>query len=147
MHNINQIPKVKVEASDAIPWGTFVNENMRSACETFLAHIIKLLNIFCHIVDEISPSVPPSKTKIHNLPTAANNLSPLKNKRSDIDKGKLTVTMKLTEKDDKSERKADGVKANSVGHFAATPNYVKLYDILRVAFQNYKVMVFLIHRV
>lgn len=64
---------------------------MSEVTEQFLHHIVRLLNIFCHIIDETTPTLPPAKPVLSNLQSAS-NLSPIK-RRS---KGDLTEKNKTT---------------------------------------------------
>lgn len=104
---------------------------------------MKLLNIFHHVLDEIVPVAPPPPTKLGNLPTtAANTLSsPIKRRKSDADRGKLVSPGRLVETPEKSGKgeTAAATKANAMGYFANAPHYMKIYELLKSAYTNYKV--------
>lgn len=119
----------------------FSDKNLCELSEQFLNHIVKLLNIFSHVLDEIVPVLPQSKPSLPNLPSAT-NLSPLKRRKSDMgDKAKIISPMKTPEKDDKGEKR--DTKLNSMGHFASIPHYMKIYELLKIAYNNYKVNYYL----
>ncbi|KAJ8914559.1 hypothetical protein NQ315_010023 [Exocentrus adspersus] len=118
-------------------WDMFVNNTFYGLSEQYLAHVIKVLNIFHHVLNETVPVHPQSRVVLPNLP-AASTLSPLKRRKSDLDK-KVLLTGKL-EKDEKNEkREGSNSKVNSVGSFVTSGHYLKVYDVLKSSFSNYKV--------
>lgn len=119
-------------------WDMFSDKYLAELSETFLYHVLKLLSVFHHILDEVAPVLPQNKPVLPTLPTTS-SLSPIKRKKSDLDKSKMISPGKLIEKNDKAERKGEGVKTNAAGYFANAPHYMKLYEILRTAYSNYKV--------
>lgn len=120
-------------------WDIFSDKTLVDLSEQFLNHIVKLLNIFAHVLDEVVPHLPQSKTVLPNLP-APSSLSPIKRRKSDLsEKSRILSQAKGTDKDDKSERKSDSVKVNSMGYFVSIPHYMKIYELLRTAYNNYKV--------
>lgn len=125
-------PIVEVEGK---LWDMFTNNTFCEISEQYLTHVVKLLNIFHHVLSEIVPVHPQSKAVLPNLPTAT-NLSPLKRRKSDLDK-KVLLSGK-SEKDEKTEKKETS-KLNSAGNFVTHPHYMKIYDVLRSSFMNYKV--------
>lgn len=118
-------------------WDIFTDKTLSGLCEALLTHVMKLLNIFHHVLDEIVPLLPQSKPVLANLP-AASTLSPIKRKKSDVEKGKLVSPGKLVETSEKGDKK-ESVKANAMGYFANAPHYMKIYDLLKSAYSNYKV--------
>lgn len=116
-------------------WDIFKDKALGELCEALLTHIMKLLNIFYHVLDEIVPVLPQNKPVLANLPTA-NSLSPIKRKKSDVEKGKLVSPGKLVET---PEKKENAVKTNTMGYFANIPHYMKIYELLKSAYTNYKV--------
>ncbi|XP_018571399.1 huntingtin [Anoplophora glabripennis] len=125
--------KPVVEAEGKL-WDMFTNNTYCEISEQYLTHIIKLLNIFHHVLSEITPVNPQSKVVLPNLPTAT-SLSPLKRRKSDLDKKVLSGKF---EKDEKTEKKETS-KLNSLGSFVTFPHYLKLFDMLRSSFMNYKI--------
>lgn len=119
-------------------WDIFSDKTLIELSEALLCHVMKLLNIFHHVLDEIIPALPQSKPVLPALPTAS-SLSPIKRRKSDLDKSKLVSPGKLVESSDKSDKKGDGIKTNTMGYFANVPHYMKIYDLLKSAYSNYKV--------
>lgn len=118
-------------------WSMLSDKNLSSVAESFLNHIVKLLNIFSHVIEEVIPTPPQVKT-LPNLPSAS-NLSPLKRRKSDLgDRGKVLSPVKSPEKEDRTEKK--DIKTNSLGNFVNIPHYMKIYELVKVAYNNYKVM-------
>lgn len=133
--NIKPGGDINLENSKEL-WDMFSDKNLSNLSEQFLCHIVKMLNIFSHIVDEVIPVLPQTKT-LPNLPSAS-NLSPLKRRKSDLgDKNKATSPIKSPEKDDKPEKK--DFKLNSMGSFVHLSHYMKIHDLLKIAYANYKV--------
>lgn len=118
-------------------WDIFTDKSLCELCEALLTHVMKLLNIFHHVLDEIVPVLPQSKPVLANLP-AASALSPIKRRKSDVEKGKLVSPGKLVETPEKGEKR-DSVKTSALGYFANAPHYMKIYDLLKSAYTNYKV--------
>lgn len=119
-------------------WDVFTDKSLGELCEALLMHVMKLLNIFHHVLDELTPVLPQSKPVLGNLP-AASSLSPIKRRKSDVEKGnKLVSPGKLVETPEKGEKK-DAVKASALGYFANVPHYMKIYELLKSAYTNYKV--------
>lgn len=119
-------------------WGMFSDNSLSTLTEQFFVHILKLLNIFCHVLDEIVPTHPQSKPVLPHLPSAT-NLSPLKRRKSDLgEKAKSISIGKSIEKDEKSEKRTESFKANLMGFFANSPHYLKIYELLKTAYTNYK---------
>ncbi|XP_017781525.1 PREDICTED: huntingtin [Nicrophorus vespilloides] len=113
-------------------WDLFADKTLAQMSEVFLVHVIKMLNIFSHIIDESVPNLP--QNKLPNLPSTS-NLSPIKRKKSDLGEKKILSPSKTPDKEDK---KVDS-KVNAMGYFANSPHYMKFYDILKVAYNNYKI--------
>lgn len=133
LHNLN----VTVDSTNVL-WDIFTDKILSELSEALLSHIMKLLNIFHHVLDEITPVLPQSKPVLANLPTAS-TLSPIKRKKSDLDKSKIASAGKLIDIQEKGEKK-EGVRTTSaMGYFANTPHYMKIYELLKSAYTNYKV--------
>lgn len=67
----------------------YTDSTLPDVTEQFLVHIVRLLNIFCHIIDETIPTLPPNKPVLPNLP-APSTLSPIK-RRSRSDASDLKI--------------------------------------------------------
>lgn len=109
------------------------NKPFSDLSEQYLCHLLKLLNILHHVVNELTPMPIQSKPVLQNLPSAS-NLSPIKRRKSDLEK-RIMSPGKLI--DEKSEKK--DIRQASLGTFVHCPHYMKLYEISRSSFTNYKV--------
>lgn len=118
-------------------WDIFADKSLAELSEALLNHVMKLLNIFHHVLDEIAPVLPQSKPVLANLPTAS-SLSPIKRKKSDLERSRLVSPGKLVETPEKGDRR-EGVKTTAMGYFANAPHYMKIYELLKAAYANYKV--------
>lgn len=120
-------------------WDMFTDKTLSTLTEQFFIHILKLLNVFTHVIDEIVPTLPQNKPVLPNLPTPS-TLSPIKRRKSDLGERSKTISPgKVPEKDDKSEKKNENTKSNLMGYFITTPHYLKIYELLRTSYTNYKV--------
>ncbi|XP_008191527.2 huntingtin [Tribolium castaneum] len=109
------------------PWDMFSSPKFSKLSDHFLSHLVKLLNIFHYVLDDVTPSQLQSKPVLPNLSTA----SPIKRRKSDLEK-KVLSPSKTPEKEDKD-------KKDSKGAFLHLPHYMKFYEILRQAYTNYKI--------
>lgn len=130
-HSLTLLKPINLESTEA-SWHMFENEAFVDISEQYLHHIIKLLNIFHHVLNDLQPLHPQYKPVLPNLP-APTNLSPLKRRKSDLDK--KTVTLKL-DKEERVEKK--DIKSN-VGSFMQSVHYMKIYDSVKASFINYKI--------
>lgn len=123
-------------------WSMFLSETFSQISEQCLTHAVKMLNVFHHVLNDLVPANQfQPKNVLSNLPTPG-NLSPMKRRKSDLDK-KILMTLK-TEKEDRTEKK-DGARPNSVLiNFSCCTRYIRIFDILKTAFVNYKVRQILI---
>ncbi|KAK4875471.1 hypothetical protein RN001_011893 [Aquatica leii] len=119
-------------------WDMFHDTHLSNLIEQFFNHTLKLLNVFYHVIEEITPVQLQNKPVLPNLPTAS-TLSPIKRRKSDFgDKYKIISPGKSLDKEDKPEKKMENVKLNVMGHFANVPHYLKIYELLKTAHSNYK---------
>lgn len=120
-------------------WDMFTDKHLTAVTEQFFNHVLKLLNIFCHVIDEITPVQPQNKPVLPNLPAAA-ALSPIKRRKSDLgERTKVMSPAKSSEKEEKAEKKADIMRSNFMGYFAGSLHYLKIYELLKTSYSNYKV--------
>lgn len=125
-------------------WDMYSDVCLPDITEQFLIHIIRLLNVFSHVIDETTPVIPQSKPVLQNIP-AASSLSPIKRRSksdaSDLKIKSVPIVKHTPDKEDKSERdrRERDSKSNAMGYFASSTHYMKLYEILRMAYTNYKV--------
>ncbi|XP_074640755.1 huntingtin-like [Tubulanus polymorphus] len=132
-------------------WVVLGDRTLVNVADKLLIHLIRVLNVCAHVVDEQSPGPPSSKPSLPSLPNPT--LSPIKIKPKSKDDGSgksksskhLAGEMKRPgrpvqkgkpEKDDKEDKKN---KKDGIGTFYNHPHYMKLYDILKGAYSNYKI--------
>lgn len=92
VNNIKTTDELNPDAAKQI-WDMYSDKLISEVAEQFLHHIVRLLNIFCHIIDETTPTLPPAKPVLSNLQSAS-NLSPIKRRsKGDLaaEKGKATL--------------------------------------------------------
>nr|CAD7204343.1 unnamed protein product [Timema douglasi] len=101
--------------------------------EHLLGHVLRLLSIFVHVLEDAHPTLP--STKIPVPPS----LSPIKRKgRMDITESRGMSPVKIgLDKEDKIEEKKSG-RGVPLGLFANLPHYVKIHDMVKSAYTNYK---------
>lgn len=118
----------------------YSDANLQDVTEQFLTHIIRILNIFAHIIDETIPTLPPAKPVLPTLPTTT-GLSPIK-RRSKSDASDLKIknipVAKHPPEKETNEKKIDGSRFTAIGYFANCSHYMKFYEILKMAYTNYK---------
>ncbi|CAG9862370.1 unnamed protein product [Phyllotreta striolata] len=114
-------------------WSMYSNTAFALISDDFLHHTIKLLCIFHHILNDLTPVHPHAKPILPNLPNTA-NLSPLKRRKSDLDKKSLSLKL---DKDEKVEKK--DIKMNYLGLFVQSDHYMKIYETIKASFVNYKI--------
>lgn len=119
-------PGNKIAGETTKLWGLFKDKQMHQHLEHLLNHVIRVMNTFVHVIDEIPLQHPNHKSALPPLPSAQ-SLSP---------KRKLIPDQKSKEKEDKITSLKFGKE--QMGVFASFPHYMKLYDILKAANSNYK---------
>nr|CAI5834824.1 unnamed protein product [Callosobruchus analis] len=117
-------------------WAMFSSEGFGNLSEQYLSHVVKLLNIFGHVVNEVTPATPQSKTMLGGLPPPA-NLSPVKRRKSDLDRKMLTA-LRQQEKEDRSEKRDNPKGGTQLAGFVTSSHYMRIFEGLKGAFMNYK---------
>ncbi|XP_043476526.1 huntingtin [Leptopilina heterotoma] len=120
-------PINKNETDSAKLWGLYKDKQMYQHLELLLNHVVRLLNVFVHVIDDIQLAPPASKSSLPSLP-GAQSLSPKK---------KLIPEHKSKERMEKFPTLRFGKE--QMGVFHNMTHYVKLYEILRNAHANYNV--------
>ncbi|XP_023290265.1 huntingtin [Orussus abietinus] len=108
-------------------WTYFKDKQTSQHLELLLVHVVRLLNIFVHVINEIPLVQSSMKSALPSL-TATQSLSPKK---------KLLPEHKSKEKEERASHSFFGKE--HMGSFSSVPHYVKLFDILKSADSNYKV--------
>nr|CAD7458552.1 unnamed protein product [Timema tahoe] len=115
-------------------WAMFQDRQLSVLSEHLLGHVLRLLSIFVHVLEDAHPVLP--STKIPVPPS----LSPIKRKgRMDITETRGMSPVKIgVDKEDKMEEKKSG-RGVPLGLFANLPHYVKIHDMVKSAYTNYKI--------
>ncbi|XP_020289764.1 huntingtin isoform X2 [Pseudomyrmex gracilis] len=105
-------------------WSTCKDKHL----EFLLTHIMRVLNIFVHVIDEVQLTQSSSKPLLPSLSTAQ-TLSPKK---------------KIVPEQSRSKEKGEkiGILRSGkelIGTFVGIPHYMKIHDILKAAHSNYLV--------
>ena len=117
----------KDETDSAKSWGSYKDKRMYEHLELLLTHVVRVLNIFVHVIDDVQIMQPTSKSSLPSLPTVQ-SLSPKK---------KLIPEHKPKDKMDKFLNLRFGKE--QMGVFHNISHYMKLYEILKAAHANYNV--------
>ncbi|XP_047352945.1 huntingtin isoform X1 [Vespa velutina] len=119
-------PTNKHDSDTSNIWSMLKDKQMCQYMELLLTHVIKVLNIFVHIIDDIQLNQISTKS-LSSLPSA-HSLSPKK---------KVVTEQKQKEKGDKFLSLKFGKE--QMGVFNTIPHYMKMYDNLKAAHSNYLV--------
>ncbi|XP_015112466.1 huntingtin [Diachasma alloeum] len=114
------------EKSDSVSkmWALFEDREINRHLELLFVHIMRLINIFVHVIDGIQVASS-GKSGLPSLPTTP-SLSPRKKIHQD-----------------KPKEKKENVLTNSfrakepIGGFSSLPHYLRLHEILKAAHVNY----------
>ncbi|XP_061171379.1 huntingtin-like isoform X1 [Saccostrea echinata] len=133
---------------EGVKWGAVSDRLLIPFLDQLLFHIARVLNCCVHVIDEQVPGPAPVKPSLPSLPNAP-SLSPIKRKNKGDSpndspaKGSNTDTKTPTkqqkEKEKEQEKEKEKTKKDSLGVFHSLPHYMKLYDVLKGAYSNYKV--------
>ncbi|KAK7070047.1 hypothetical protein SK128_013642, partial [Halocaridina rubra] len=117
------------------PWGLFTSTQMSSVADAVVQHILRVLCVYTHVLEEVVPGSRPTLMPL--TPQAA--ISPIKRRtraESTGDKNRTHSPGKGEKDVEDKERKSS--KPGTVGAFAHLPEYIKMYDVLKNAYANYK---------
>ncbi|XP_063075686.1 huntingtin isoform X3 [Engraulis encrasicolus] len=130
---------------DSEPWPALGDRLLIGMVEQLFSHLLKVLNICAHVLDDTAPGPAVKAT----LPSLANppSLSPIRRKGKDKDTVEPSAAPMSPKKggDPNAGRPADSTvaapvnKSTSVGSFYHLPPYLKLYDVLKATYANYRV--------
>ncbi|GFS71535.1 huntingtin [Trichonephila clavipes] len=108
-------------------------------------HLMKVLNIFTHVLEEQYPFPASSRSALPSLPNAP-SLSPIKRKNKVKDESPTSSNIikgspsKGIEKSDVEKEKVSSKISGNIGQFHNSPLYMKLFEILKGAHGSYKVI-------
>ncbi|XP_066534473.1 huntingtin isoform X5 [Hoplias malabaricus] len=126
-------------------WPALSERSLVAMVEQLFSHLLKILNICAHVLDD----TPPGPAVKATLPSLANtpSLSPIrrKGKEKEISESSTTPLSPKKGGETNAGRQGDSTgtapvsKSTSVGSFYHLPSYLKLYDVLKATHANYKV--------
>ncbi|KAF7996379.1 hypothetical protein HCN44_002011 [Aphidius gifuensis] len=129
-------------------WNLFIDTELNANIEALFIHIMKIINIFVHVIDERQvTTISTNKIGLMSLPLAS-SLSPRKkfqNTKNNDDNNNQNE-QKIKDNNNKIEFKnplsSSSFKSSSfskdiIGSFSNSSHYMKLYEILKAANLNY----------
>ncbi|XP_041041506.1 huntingtin isoform X4 [Carcharodon carcharias] len=128
------------------PWPALADRTLVGMVEQLFSHLMKIINICAHVIDDVAPGPALKAT----LPSLANtpSLSPIRRKgkeRESAEQAAAPMSPKKSTESSPAARPADTVgaaptsKSTSLGSFYHLPPYLKLHDVLKATYANYKV--------
>uniref|UniRef100_A0A8C2IP36 Huntingtin n=1 Tax=Cyprinus carpio TaxID=7962 RepID=A0A8C2IP36_CYPCA len=124
-------------------WPALNDRSLVVMVEQLFSHLLKILNICAHVLDDTSPGPAVKAT----LPSLGNtpSLSPIRRKGKEKEMTEPSTTPMSPKKGGEANTAADSTatpavnKSTTLGSFYHLPPYLKLYDALRATHANYKV--------
>uniref|UniRef100_A0A3Q3F7X8 Huntingtin n=1 Tax=Labrus bergylta TaxID=56723 RepID=A0A3Q3F7X8_9LABR len=122
------------------PWAGLSERSLVAMVEQLFSHLLKVLNICTHVMDD----TPPGPAVKATLPSLSNtpSLSPIRRKGKDKDSAEPSAAPMSPKKSSEASRqhRVNSCKQiNHLGNFYHLPPYLKLYDVLKATHANYKV--------
>ncbi|CAG5125625.1 unnamed protein product, partial [Candidula unifasciata] len=132
-------------AGDDGHWASISDKLLVPMIDQLFTHTARLLNACTHAIEESVPGPPQMKPSLPSLPNAA-TLSPVRRKMKGekepnppISGGSPDIKLgqKMPVKDPKEGEK-DKSRKDSIGVFYNLPQYMKLFDVLKGSYSNFK---------
>ncbi|XP_056135883.1 huntingtin [Lampris incognitus] len=127
------------------PWAALSERSLVAMVEQLFSHLLKILNICAHVLDD----TPPGPAVKATLPSLANtpSLSPIRRKGKEKEVAEPSTTPMSPKKSSETTtgRPTDNTgstvvsKSTTLGNFYHLPPYLKLYDVLKATHANFKV--------
>ncbi|XP_056228134.1 huntingtin isoform X5 [Seriola aureovittata] len=127
------------------PWAALSERSLVAMLEQLFSHLLKVLNICAHVLDD----TPPGPAVKATLPSLSNtpSLSPIRRKGKEKEAVEPSAAPMSPKKSNEvnTGRPADSTgsaalnKSTTLGSFYHLPPYLKLYDVLKATHANYKV--------
>ncbi|XP_043203807.1 huntingtin-like [Amphibalanus amphitrite] len=125
--------------------------------EPLVTHVMRVMNIYSHLVGDTQPTTPQNKSSLPSFPTAS-SLSPIK-KRSTPERSKSATSTTTTStaasstpapapasaasdragSQEREEKEADKKVRQAVGFFMSSSEYQKLYSMLKTIYETFKI--------
>uniref|UniRef100_A0A8C2ADF5 Huntingtin n=1 Tax=Cyprinus carpio TaxID=7962 RepID=A0A8C2ADF5_CYPCA len=119
-------------------WPALNDRSLVVMVEQLFSHLLKILNICAHVLDD----TPPGPAVKATLPSLGNtpSLSPIRRKGKEKEMTEPSTTPMSPKKGGEANTATPAVnKSTNLGSFYHLPPYLKLYDALRATHANYKV--------
>uniref|UniRef100_A0A670ZHB4 Huntingtin n=1 Tax=Pseudonaja textilis TaxID=8673 RepID=A0A670ZHB4_PSETE len=137
------VPATKQEES----WAALADRTLALLVDHLFSHLLKIINICSHILDDVVPG-PTLKATLPSL-TNPPSLSPIRRKAKEKEVAEQTmvaISPKKTSENSPAPRPSDtsssappSKSSSTLGNFYHLPSYLKLYDVLKATYANYKV--------
>lgn len=128
------------------PWPALSDRILAAMIEQLFSHVLKVINICAHVIDDLALG-PALKGSLQSL-TNTSTLSPIRRKgkeKEPVEQTAAPLSPKKTNEANPASRPVETAgttpasKSTSVGNFYHLPSYLKLYDVLKATYANYKV--------
>ncbi|XP_022080674.1 huntingtin-like isoform X2 [Acanthaster planci] len=125
-------------------WACLQNRLLVPLAAQLMQHVARVLCICAHVIEGTQPGPPKSQTTLPSLP-AGPSLSPIKRRakgkdKDTMDQGSMSPNTQAKLQADKAETAEEKKSPKSTyGAFYQLPHYMKLYEVMKSAYNNYKV--------
>ncbi|KAG7155913.1 Huntingtin-like [Homarus americanus] len=119
-----------------MPWSFLGSSQITAVAEAVVQHILRILCVYTHVLEDIIPGTRPNLSPLAPQST----LSPIKRRSRGDSTGDKNRTHSPSngEKADSEEKERKALKSGTIGAFSYLPEYIKMYDVLKNAYTNYK---------
>uniref|UniRef100_A0A8C9W2J2 Huntingtin n=1 Tax=Scleropages formosus TaxID=113540 RepID=A0A8C9W2J2_SCLFO len=118
-------------------WPALADRTLVTMAEQLFSHLLKILNICAHVVDDVAPG-PAIKATLPSLATTP-SLSPIRRKSKEKEPVEPSTAPMSPKKGSEGSQATTTVnKSTSLGSFCHLPPYLKLYEVLKATHANYK---------
>ncbi|XP_072177779.1 huntingtin-like [Diadema setosum] len=138
-------PSSQEAESGGESWQCLRNRLLVPLVDQVVLHIVRLISIFSHVIEGNQPGPPKSQTALPSLP-AGPSLSPIKRKsklgrdKDAPDQSPATPQNPSKPTPDKTEAAEEKKSTkSSFASFYQQAHYMRIYEVLRGAYKNYKV--------
>ncbi|XP_005093645.2 huntingtin [Aplysia californica] len=142
--NLKNSDELDKTSGDDVSWSAVSDRLLLPIIEQLFTHTARLLNACTHAIEETNPGPPQVKPSLPSLPNAS-TLSPVRRKmkgekdaspQAPVGSPDPKTGQKTPGKDSKDSEKDK--KKDGIGAFYNIPQYMKLFDVLRGSYSNFK---------
>ncbi|XP_033632694.1 huntingtin-like isoform X2 [Asterias rubens] len=125
-------------------WSCLQNRLLVPLAAQLMQHVARVLCLCAHVIEGTQPGPPKSQTTLPSLP-AGPSLSPIKRRakgrdKDTVDPGNTSPNTQIKSQTDKLDNTEEKKSPKSTyGAFYQLPHYMKLYEVMKSAFNNYRV--------